>query len=67
MENGIFSWGDEETVLKDINLRVEKGQLAAVVGTVGSGELRIFSRKHYWLVNVYPLLRQELFTLGAAR
>lgn len=38
VENGTFSWGDEETVLKDINLRVETGQLAAVVGTVGSGK-----------------------------
>lgn len=38
VENGNFSWGDEETVLKDINMRVETGQLTAVVGTVGSGE-----------------------------
>lgn len=38
VENGNFSWGDEETVLKDINMRVEKGELTAVVGTVGSGK-----------------------------
>lgn len=43
MENGNFSWGDEETVLKNINFRVDKGKLAAVVGTVGSGKSSLLS------------------------
>ncbi|KAK3189623.1 hypothetical protein Dsin_029184 [Dipteronia sinensis] len=36
-----FSWEDEggEEVLKNLNLEIEKGQLAAIVGTVGSGSL----------------------------
>lgn len=38
IENGTFSWGDEVSVLKNINLQVEKGQCVAVVGTVGSGK-----------------------------
>ncbi|KAI9194619.1 hypothetical protein LWI28_007653 [Acer negundo] len=35
-----FSWEDEggEEVLKNLNLEIEKRQLAAVVGTVGSGK-----------------------------
>lgn len=39
--NGNFSWGGEEDqalVLKNINLTVGKGQLAAVVGPVGCGK-----------------------------
>lgn len=43
MENGNFTWGDEETVLKNINFRVDKGKLAAVVGTVGSGKSSLLS------------------------
>lgn len=43
MENGTFSWGEEETVLKNINVRVDKGKLAAVVGTVGSGKSSLLS------------------------
>lgn len=37
---GDFSWDDEggEVTLKDINLEIKKGQLAAIVGTVGSGK-----------------------------
>lgn len=37
IENGTFSWGEEETVLRDINVRIDRSNLAAVVGTVGSG------------------------------
>ncbi|XP_049823779.1 multidrug resistance-associated protein 1 isoform X4 [Aethina tumida] len=36
-ENGNFSWGDEP-VLKNINIRLTKGSLNAVVGTVGCGK-----------------------------
>ncbi|TXG71729.1 hypothetical protein EZV62_000308 [Acer yangbiense] len=40
VKDGTFSWEDEggEEVLKNLNLDIEKGQLAAVVGTVGSGK-----------------------------
>ncbi|XP_057535963.1 ABC transporter C family member 14 [Amaranthus tricolor] len=40
VEDGVFSWDDEggEEVLKDINIDIKKGQLAAIVGTVGSGK-----------------------------
>lgn len=38
IENGSFSWGDEELVLKNINMRVNRANLVAVVGTVGSGK-----------------------------
>ncbi|OMO71780.1 hypothetical protein CCACVL1_18073 [Corchorus capsularis] len=40
VKNGVFSWDDvsgEET-LKNINLEVKKGELTAIVGTVGSGK-----------------------------
>ncbi|XP_021775375.1 ABC transporter C family member 14-like [Chenopodium quinoa] len=38
--DGFFSWNDEgrEMVLKNINLNIQKGQLASVVGIVGSGK-----------------------------
>lgn len=38
IENGSFSWGEEELVLKNINMRVNRANLVAVVGTVGSGK-----------------------------
>ncbi|KAI4365693.1 hypothetical protein MLD38_021658 [Melastoma candidum] len=40
VKDGVFSWDDEseEATLKDINFEVKKGQLAAIVGTVGSGK-----------------------------
>lgn len=43
VENGSFTWGEEETVLKNINFKVDKGNLAAVVGTVGSGKSSLLS------------------------
>lgn len=43
IDNGSFSWGDDEVVLRDINIAIEKGQLAAVVGTVGSGKSSLIS------------------------
>lgn len=40
VKDGAFSWDDEsqEAVLKNINLNVNKGELTAIVGTVGSGK-----------------------------
>ncbi|KAH0976243.1 hypothetical protein GBA52_025962 [Prunus armeniaca] len=40
VKNGAFSWDDEskEEDLKHINLNVNKGELTAIVGTVGSGK-----------------------------
>lgn len=38
IEKGTFRWDEESTTLKDINMRVEKGQLVAVVGAVGCGK-----------------------------
>lgn len=46
MENGTFSWGgkqDDSIILHNINLRVQQGQLVAVVGTVGSGKSSLLS------------------------
>jgi ATP-binding cassette subfamily C (CFTR/MRP) protein 1 len=43
IENGSFSWGEEQTTLKNINLRVEKGQNFAVVGSVGCGKSSLLS------------------------
>lgn len=43
IENGTFSWGEEISVLKNINLQVEKGKCVAVVGTVGSGKSSLIS------------------------
>lgn len=37
MEDASFSWGGKEAMLSDLNIRVEKGELVAVVGSVGSG------------------------------
>uniref|UniRef100_M1A713 ABC-type xenobiotic transporter n=1 Tax=Solanum tuberosum TaxID=4113 RepID=M1A713_SOLTU len=40
VKDGTFSWEDDgdQIVLKDINLEVRKGELAAIVGMVGSGK-----------------------------
>lgn len=43
IENGTFSWGGDESTLRDINIKVDKGKLVAVVGTVGSGKSSIVS------------------------
>ncbi|KAF9622081.1 hypothetical protein IFM89_029365 [Coptis chinensis] len=40
VKDGVFAWDDDdgEIVLKKLNLRIKKGELAAIVGTVGSGK-----------------------------
>lgn len=38
IENGSFSWGDEDITLKNINMNVKHKNIVAVVGTVGSGK-----------------------------
>ncbi|KAL7112723.1 hypothetical protein ACP275_04G019900 [Erythranthe tilingii] len=40
VKNGSFSWDDEsgEAAVKNLNFEIRKGELAAVVGTVGSGK-----------------------------
>ncbi|XP_055308510.1 multidrug resistance-associated protein 1-like, partial [Sitodiplosis mosellana] len=43
IENGTFSWGNDEPCLKNINLQVKKSNLVAVVGTVGAGKSSIIS------------------------
>ncbi|XP_050313202.1 multidrug resistance-associated protein 1-like [Anthonomus grandis grandis] len=42
IENGTFTWGDEPT-LQNINLRVPKNSLTAIVGAVGSGKSSLIS------------------------
>lgn len=45
VKNGAFSWDDEggEKVVKNLNLEIRKGELAAIVGTVGSGKSSLLS------------------------
>lgn len=41
--NGTFTWGGETTTLKNINMKVKKGNLTAIVGSVGSGKTSLVS------------------------
>lgn len=46
IENGSFAWDSEnieKPTLRNINLRVQQGQLVAIVGTVGSGKSSLIS------------------------
>ncbi|CAH1440804.1 unnamed protein product [Lactuca virosa] len=46
VENGSFGWddeGDEGGVVKNLNFTIKKGELAAIVGTVGSGKSSLLS------------------------
>ncbi|KAI9475895.1 MAG: multi drug resistance-associated protein MRP [Benjaminiella poitrasii] len=45
IDNGSFKWNEDEDtpILKDIDLKVKKGQVAAIVGRVGSGKSTIIS------------------------
>ncbi|KAA8543105.1 hypothetical protein F0562_021400 [Nyssa sinensis] len=45
VKDGVFSWDDVggEQVVKNLNLEIKKGELAAIVGTVGSGKSSLLS------------------------
>uniref|UniRef100_A0A182NES5 ABC-type glutathione-S-conjugate transporter n=1 Tax=Anopheles dirus TaxID=7168 RepID=A0A182NES5_9DIPT len=43
IKDGTFSWGEETPTLKNINLSLAKGQLSAIVGTVGTGKSSLIS------------------------
>ncbi|CAG7836371.1 unnamed protein product [Allacma fusca] len=44
IENGSFAWDiHEDNVLENVNLRIKKGSLVAVVGSVGSGKSSLLS------------------------
>lgn len=43
IQNGTFSWGDENAILKNINMEIKKNTLVAIVGTVGSGKSSVIS------------------------
>lgn len=67
VENGRFSWDDDvngEVCLNDINLKINKGELTAIVGTVGSGKSSILAsilgemhklsgKVHFLLINSF--------------
>ena len=41
--DGTFTWGAETTTLKNINMTVKKGNLTAIVGSVGCGKTSLVS------------------------
>lgn len=43
IRNGTFTWGGETTTLRDINMRVKRGNLTALVGAVGCGKTSVIS------------------------
>lgn len=43
IRNGTFTWGGETTTLRNIDLRVPKGNLTALVGAVGCGKTSVIS------------------------
>ncbi|KAJ6635068.1 Multidrug resistance-associated protein 1 [Pseudolycoriella hygida] len=43
VEDGNFTWGGESTTLKNINIKVKKEQLVALVGPVGCGKTSLLS------------------------
>ncbi|KAJ6635066.1 Metal resistance protein YCF1 [Pseudolycoriella hygida] len=43
VENGNFTWGGESTTLKNINIKIKKEKLVALVGSVGCGKTSLLS------------------------
>ncbi|VDM22833.1 unnamed protein product, partial [Wuchereria bancrofti] len=43
IENGNFSWDNNKVTLNNINLKIKKGELVAIVGKVGSGKSSLLS------------------------
>ncbi|KAK8805917.1 hypothetical protein WA158_002573 [Blastocystis sp. Blastoise] len=43
IEDGSFAWGNGDNILRNINIKVKKGSLVAVVGRVGSGKTSFVS------------------------
>lgn len=43
IDNGAFAWYDGQAKVKQINMKIEKRSLVAVVGTVGSGKSTLLS------------------------
>lgn len=45
MKDGIFNWDEEsqEAVIKDLNFTIKRGNLTAIVGTVGSGKSSVLA------------------------
>ena len=45
VKNGTFQYGsdDPKPALRDINMEIKKGQLVAIVGTVGTGKSTLLS------------------------
>jgi ATP-binding cassette subfamily C (CFTR/MRP) protein 1 len=41
--NGTFSWGEEQSTLRNINIQIESKKCVAVVGQVGSGKSSLIS------------------------
>lgn len=41
--DGTFTWGSETTTLKNINMKVKKGNFTAIVGMVGCGKTSLIS------------------------
>lgn len=37
------SWGDQETILKDINLQIQEKEFISVIGDVGAGKSSLLS------------------------
>lgn len=43
ISNGTFSWGGEQSTLRNISMKVKKEKLTAIVGQVGSGKTSLIS------------------------
>lgn len=62
VENGEFTWDEEQPspILKDINIKLQQGQLVAIVGTVGAGKSSLLAA----LLGEMPKLRGNVEVYG---